>query len=180
MKVETLMKRKVAVAHPKHTAAQAAEIMEVSRVGSLPVMGHDGSLLGIVTDRDIALRCSTRRADPALTRVEEIMSRGVTCCYADEEATAAARRMADDRRRRLVVLDRLSGRLVGLLSVDDLAVEGDAVLQPLVAAVLRNTRHGANARGAASAAVMRDSLLTASPPAAATAANGAVSPAAAF
>jgi CBS domain-containing protein len=120
MKVSEIMTSGIAVAHPRQTASQAAQIMEENDVGTLPVVKHDGRMVGIITDRDIALRCDAYGKDPLVVHVEEIMSEHVVSCHPDDDLTTAAKTMADHNIRRLPVLDRYDETLQGLLLVDDM------------------------------------------------------------
>lgn len=109
----------------------AAERMRALDVGALPVE-FKGRLVGVVTDRDVAVRVVARGRPPS-TPVREVMTPDVITCFADEDVADAARLMAAQSVRRLVVLDReLSA--VGILSIDDLALQGLA--PELVADVL--------------------------------------------
>lgn len=91
-------------------------------IGSLAVCS-DGRLTGIVTDRDIALRCCADTKDPAKTSAQDIMTKDVAWCYADQEIEDATHLMEERHIRRLPVLDH-SEKLVGFLSVDDLSRKG--------------------------------------------------------
>ena len=97
----------------------AAKLLKRSNVGALPVCDANRRLRGIVTDRDIVTRCVALDADPAQTRVAEIMSRGVVTADPADEVSRAVRAMRDDQVRRLPVLD--GGRLVGMVTLCDLA-----------------------------------------------------------
>jgi CBS domain-containing protein len=102
-------------------------------VGPLPVCDHD-RIVGMVTDRDITVRAVAEGRDPKSTQVREVMTRDVITCYEDEDVEAAARQMQSRQVRRILVLDH-DQRLVGIVSLGDLAAEtGDrqrvgAVLQ---------------------------------------------------
>jgi CBS domain-containing protein len=91
-------------------------------IGSLAVYS-DGKLTGIVTDRDIALRCCADSKDPATTSAKEIMTGNIAWCYADQDVEDATQLMEERHIRRLPVLDRTE-KLVGFLSVDDLSRNG--------------------------------------------------------
>lgn len=101
------------------STALAARLLSRHNVGSLPVCSADGRLRGIVTDRDIVLRCIAPEDDPAQTPVRDVMTRGCFTVSPDTSCTEAARLMAARQVRRLPVVDR--GRLVGMLSLGDLA-----------------------------------------------------------
>jgi CBS domain-containing protein len=103
------------------SAVEAARLMEAEDVGSLPVIEQDDVLLGIVTDRDIALRVVAAGRDPRQTRVEEICTENPSCAYPDEPLEEALDQMAFRRVRRLPVID--NDRLVGMLSQADVVHE---------------------------------------------------------
>ena len=101
------------------STALAARLLSRHNVGSLPVCSADGRLRGIVTDRDIVLRCIATEDDPAQTPVRDVRTRGCFTVGPDESCTEAARLMAARQVRRLPVVEK--GRLVGMLSLGDLA-----------------------------------------------------------
>ena len=74
MRVRDLMNPSVVSITPEESAALAARLLSRHGLGALPVCGEDGSLRGIVTDRDIVLRCVAAEEDPAQTPVKQIMS----------------------------------------------------------------------------------------------------------
>ena len=80
-------------------------------------------LLGMITDRDLALRVMAIGRDPVQATVSEAMTAGVVFCYADEAAERAAELMAEKQIRRLPILAR-DNRLVGIVSLGDLVVDG--------------------------------------------------------
>jgi len=90
-------------------------------VGPLPVCDND-RLIGMLTDRDIVVRCVAEGRDPRSTKVRDAMTEGVTWCFEDDDVEDAAGRMKQDQIRRLVVLNQ-DKRLVGIVSLGDLAVE---------------------------------------------------------
>ena len=99
----------------------AAHMMEDEDVGSLPVVDNDDLLVGIVTDRDIALRVVAAGRDPGSTQVGDIFTENPTYAYPDEPLDEALKQMAYRRVRRLPVVD--SDRLIGMLAQDDLVHE---------------------------------------------------------
>src|SRR5438046_4099256 len=120
MKIQKLMTPKVEVIHPDTPLQQAAATMKRLDVGMLPVC--DGErLVGMLTDRDITVRATAEGRDPNSTRVREVMSPDVVYCFEDQDVQDAARVMEDRQIRRLVVLNR-DKRLVGIVSLGDLAV----------------------------------------------------------
>ena len=121
MKVCEIMSSKVVCIRQDEPVSAAAKLLKRSNVGALPVCDDARRLRGIVTDRDIVTRCVALDADPAETRVAEIMSRGVVTASPLDEVTHAARVMSADQVRRLPVLDE--GKLVGMVTLCDMARE---------------------------------------------------------
>jgi len=119
MKVSQLMSSNVISVKPEDTAASAARLIAKNNVGSLPVCMEDGKLKGIVTDRDIVIRCIAPESDPETTKVREIMTRGVITIAPDADVREAAQIMSGEQVRRLPVTNE--GKLVGMLSLGDMA-----------------------------------------------------------
>lgn len=119
MEVRELMSRDVITVSPKEPASVAARILARHNIGALPV-AEDGHLRGMVTDRDIVLRCVAAGRDPAGTPVGEIMTGRVVSASPEDDAETAARCMAREQIRRLPVVER--GRVVGMLTLGDLSV----------------------------------------------------------
>lgn len=119
MQVSELMNKNVIAVSPEETAALAARLLSRHNIGSLPVCGEDGRLRGMVTDRDIVLRCVAAENDPETTKVKEIMSRGITAVAPEDDIREATRLMANEQVRRLPVVR--SGRVVGMLTLADIA-----------------------------------------------------------
>lgn len=89
--------------------------------GVLPVCDNE-RILGMVTDRDIVVRAIAEHREPKRCRVSQVMTPRVHCCFEEDDAHEAARIMEHYQVRRLAVLDR-SKRLVGIVSLGDLALE---------------------------------------------------------
>jgi CBS domain-containing protein len=101
--------------------------MKALDVGALPVCEND-RLVGMLTDRDITVRATAESLPPGLGRVRDVMTPNIIYCYEDQLVTEAVRLMEDNRIRRLPVLNR-DKRLVGIVSLGDLAVKtGDEEL----------------------------------------------------
>lgn len=107
---------------PEATLQMAARRMRELDCGSLPVCEND-RLVGIITDRDITIRGVAECMGPATTLVRDVMTRGVACCFDDQEIGEAADIMEQKQIRRLAVLDH-DNRLVGIISLGDLAIRG--------------------------------------------------------
>jgi CBS domain-containing protein len=121
MQLNEVMTRDVEVIHPNATLEEAAERMDALNVGPLPVCDGD-RLVGMLTDRDITVRATAAGRDPKTTRVREVMTQDVVYAFEDQDVREATRLMEEKQIRRLVVLDR-DKRLVGIVSLGDLAVE---------------------------------------------------------
>jgi CBS domain-containing protein len=121
MKVRDVMTKGAECATPSMTLQDAARKMKNLDVGPLPVCDND-RLVGMLTDRDITVRATAEGCDPKTTRVKDVLTPDVTYCYEDQDAQEAARLMQEAQIRRLVVLNR-DKRLVGIVSLGDLAVE---------------------------------------------------------
>ena len=124
MKVYDIMSSDVQLITPDDTIQAAAQKMADADVGFLPV-GENDKLVGMVTDRDIALRAVARGKNPASTRVREIMTDKVLYCLEDEDVEEAADTMSHLKIRRLPIVDD-DKRLVGVLSLGDIAFKHKA------------------------------------------------------
>jgi len=107
---------------PNDSIASAAQRMKDLDVGALPVCGDDDRLVGIITDRDITTRATAVCCNPSGTLVRDIMTPDIIYVFEDQDVTEAARLMKENQIRRLVVLNR-DKRLVGIVSLGDLAVD---------------------------------------------------------
>ena len=116
------MTRDVRLTRPDETIRVAARVMADIGVGALPVADGD-RLVGVVTDRDIAVRAVAEGKGPD-TLVQEVMTPEVKYCFDFEDLELVARNMGDQQVRRLPVVDR-DKRLVGILSLGDVATGGD-------------------------------------------------------
>jgi len=119
MRVNEVMSHPVRIAEPTDTLQQAAQLMAELDAGSLPV-GENDRLIGMVTDRDIAIRGDGRGCDPTRTVVRDVMTKEILYCFDDEDVDKVADSMAMQQVRRLPVLNR-EKRLVGIVSLGDLA-----------------------------------------------------------
>lgn len=122
MKIRDIMTSDVETAEPDDTLDELAIMMREQDVGAIPVV-EDGELIGIVTDRDIVLRCVAEGKDPADIAADEIISGDLQTIEPDADLEQARRIMAQHQIRRLPVVD--NGMLVGMISLGDLAVKTD-------------------------------------------------------
>jgi CBS domain-containing protein len=110
--------RSVQVASPEETVRAVTTRMAAASVGTVVVLGEDRKPVGILTDRDVALRCVAQGRDPDATEVGSVMSVPVTCVHESTPIETALGRMAGVHARRLAVVDDDEG-LVGILALDD-------------------------------------------------------------
>jgi CBS domain-containing protein len=114
-----VMKTEVFYCHETDSAMQCAQIMKDRNIGFLPVLDAERRVVGIVTDRDLALRI-VACALPAGTRVGLVMTRDICVCRPEDDLQSAERKMATARKSRLVVTDQ-DGRCAGVISLSDIA-----------------------------------------------------------
>lgn len=119
MKICDIMSDRVVSIEQNEPVAAAAKLLKRCNVGAVPVCDEKGRLRGMVTDRDIVMRCVAADADPKETRVSEIMSRGIVTAAPFDEVDKAVKLMSADQVRRLPVLD--DGKLVGMVTLCDMA-----------------------------------------------------------
>jgi CBS domain-containing protein len=128
MRVKDVMTSGVECISPDTTLREAAQKMKELDVGLLPICGEDDRLAGMITDRDITVRAVADGLDPSTAQAHDVMTPKVIYCYEDQEISDAAHMMEQNQIRRLVVLNR-DKRLVGIVSLGDLAVDsGDEQL----------------------------------------------------
>jgi CBS domain-containing protein len=119
MRVKDVMTSPVHVVAPATSVIAAAKKMRDANIGCLPV-GDARQLLGMITDRDLVVRCIADGADCHRRTVRDVMSAELLVCFDDQPAEEARRLMAEHQVRRLPVLDHKQ-RLVGIVSLDDLS-----------------------------------------------------------
>jgi CBS domain-containing protein len=120
MKVKEVMTRKVEVVQPNDSLQSAAQKMRDRDIGFLPVYEGD-ELIGVVTDRDIAIRAIANGTNPNAIVGREMVTSPVVYCFDDQDVEEAARVMRENQIRRLIVLDRKNNQPVGVISLGDLA-----------------------------------------------------------
>ena len=114
-----VMKKDVRRCRETVSAADCARMMRDGNIGFVPVVDVHDEVVGVVTDRDLALRVLAERL-PGETPVGTVMTRDVRVCHPEDEVQAAGRKMAQVRKSRLVVTDA-RGRCVGVISLSDVA-----------------------------------------------------------
>jgi CBS domain-containing protein len=125
MKVSKCMTRDVELVSPTQTIRDAAQMMAELDAGALPVQ-QDDRLVGMITDRDIAVRAVAQGKSPE-TPVRDVMSPELLYCFDDQEIEDVSRNMGEVKVRRLPVVNR-DKRLVGIISIGDLALKEEQTL----------------------------------------------------
>lgn len=123
MRVSEAMTRDVRIANPGQSIRDVAKLMADIETGAVPV-GENDQLVGMITDRDIAVRAVAIGRGPD-TPVGEVMSREIKYCFEDQTIDEVTQNMGELRIRRLPVLTR-DKRLIGILSLGDLAIDQGA------------------------------------------------------
>jgi CBS domain-containing protein len=124
MKLKEIMTQDVEVIHPGDSLQSAAKKMRDRDIGFLPVY-DGGQLIGVLTDRDIAIRAIAKGADPKTPLNLELITTPAIFCFEDQSVDDATELMHDKQVRRLVILKRGNKQLAGVISLGDLAVNVD-------------------------------------------------------
>jgi CBS domain-containing protein len=137
MKISDIMSVDVSVVRPDQTVQQAAKIMADIDAGAVPVATEE-RLVGIVTDRDLAVRVTAKGLGPT-TKISEAMSQDIKYCFEDDDVEAVAENMSDIQVRRLPVVNR-EKRLVGIVALGDIARATSAEAGTALAGISQPTR----------------------------------------
>ncbi len=119
MQVKDMMHKGVTCLSPDTTVKAIAMKMRELDVGAIPI-AKDGQLAGMITDRDIAIRCVANGKDLSKVTAKDVMTPGVVCCRDTEKVEEAVRIMESKKIRRLPVLDEAK-RMVGMVSLGDIS-----------------------------------------------------------
>ncbi len=137
MKIREIMTTEVASARPDSTLQEIAAMMRDEDVGVVPIL-ESGELTGIVTDRDIIVRCIAEGKDPGEVTAADAITEGLETVSPDTDVREASRIMAERQIRRLPVVE--DGSLLGMVSLGDIAVKhGD---ERLAGEALQEVSHG--------------------------------------
>ena len=135
--ISQVMTRDVTVVSPDDTVQQAAQVMRDINAGALPVC-NGKRLVGMITDRDIAIRAVADGHSPASVRVSDIMSSEVLWCFEDQTVGEVLQQMGNQQIRRIPVINR-NMELAGIVSLGDLAttqgIDTDSTLEDISAPV---------------------------------------------
>jgi len=125
-KCSEVMTQNLVCCLPTDTVSKAAQLMKTEDVGSIPVVEdvQTMKLIGIVTDRDLALQVVAPQRDPGSTQVEDVMTYEVITCRATDDVQKAVDAMAQHQLRRMPVIDG-DHRIVGIISQADVATRVD-------------------------------------------------------
>ena len=126
IRVNERMSAHIVSVEPERPVRELAKIMRDEHVGCIPVTS-DNQVLGMITDRDITCRSVAEERDPDKTLAREVMTTPVYSCQVGELLVDAAKTMEDQQVRRLPVMDE-DGKIVGLLTADDLSWHTDHLL----------------------------------------------------
>lgn len=126
MKVSDIMSKNVIRVSPEETVEVAARQLAHYNIGALPVCSDSGKLCGMVTDRDLVVRCMAANMPAASTTVRQVMTGGVMSVGPDMDAGVVAHLMGSKQIRRLPVVE--NGRLCGMVSLGDIACREEGVM----------------------------------------------------
>src|SRR6516165_7550933 len=126
MKVQDVMTYDVQTCRPETNLADAAMRMWRGDCGILPIIADGQKVVGMITDRDICMAAATKHRDPTNIRVKEVMSGKVYGCSPDTDIREALKIMQQKQVRRLPIISAETGRIEGILSLNDLALKARA------------------------------------------------------
>jgi CBS domain-containing protein len=122
MKCREVMTKDPAVCLPDDLVSKVAQIMKREDVGPVPIVESEQSrrLVGLVTDRDLAMKMVAEGRDVRTTKVDEVMTRRLVTCRADDDLQKALEAMSENQLRRIPVVDK-DDRIVGIIAQADVA-----------------------------------------------------------
>lgn len=111
---------------PTDTVQRIAEVMKQNNIGSVPVIENEQTqkLIGIITDRDLALKIIADGRDAKSTKAEAVMTRKVVTCREDDDIQVAMNGMSEHQLRRILIVDHVN-KLLGIISQADVATRVD-------------------------------------------------------
>lgn len=124
MKLHEVMTKDVEIIHPEDTLQTAANKMRDRNVGFLPVCDGD-RLIGVLSDRDLIVRALADGVNSNAIVGRDLITSPAIYCFDDQSLEEAAKLMHDNQIRRLVILNRDNKRMVGVISLGDLAINVD-------------------------------------------------------
>lgn len=127
MQISEIMSKDVVTVTPDETVALASRLLSRHNIGSMPVCQKDGIIRGVITDRDIVLRCVANDCDPHETPVRDVMSRSVITAAPSDSVSRVSEIMGQAQVRRLPVA--VDGKLVGVVAMADIARRGSCHME---------------------------------------------------
>lgn len=121
MKAEDVMTRNVKSCRPETNLSQAAALMWDYDFGAMPVVDDENRVMGMITDRDIAIAVATKGRLATEINVDEVMSGNVYACALNEDISSTLKTMRREKVRRLPVIGN-DGKLTGILSINDIVI----------------------------------------------------------
>lgn len=137
MKVKDCMCNNVIYVKPETNVQDVVNLMNQNHIGSVPVCDNNNCICGIVTDRDILLRCVACEKEPKTTPISDIMTCNVCTCTQDEDITSAQMKMQQKQIRRLPVLDN-NNNVIGILTLGNLARNDNKIGKEQVCTTIEN------------------------------------------
>lgn len=125
MKIQDIMTSQVEVLNPEASIVEAAQLMDSSDIGAVPVCDGE-NILGLVTDRDITVKVIAKGLDPNQVQLRDIMTSPIIYAFEDQTVEEASEIMQSSQIRRLVVLNR-DKKLVGVVALGDIATKSDPI-----------------------------------------------------
>lgn len=136
MKVKDCMCGEVWCAKPDTKINEVAKLMEKNHIGCVPICDQNNCLVGMITDRDIALRTVACGKDAKNTTASEIMSCNVCCCNENDDVCDAEKKMSTNQVRRIPVVD--NNKVIGILTLGDLANYNEEIGSEQICDTLEN------------------------------------------
>ena len=126
MKCNEVMTKNPVCCLPNDNVIKAAQLMKRADIGSIPIIENEQTkkLVGMLTDRDLALKIVAEGRDPQTTKVEEVMTRKAVTCRTDDDLQKALDLMAECQLRRIPVVDSGNG-IIGIIAQADVATRLD-------------------------------------------------------
>ena len=137
MKVKDCMCNNVIYVKPETNVQDVVNSMNQNHIGSVPVCDNNNCICGIVTDRDILLRCVACEKEPKTTPISDIMTCNVCTCTQDEDITSAQMKMQQKQIRRLPVCDN-NNNVIGILTLGNLARNDNKIGKEQVCTTIEN------------------------------------------
>ena len=130
MKVKKLMTEEVEFCHSEDDLTKAAGIMWRRDCGVVPVIDNNMRVIGMITDRDIAIAACSRDRKPSEIKIGEVTNGKIISCSANDDIKDALKKMRKNQLKRLPVVSQ-NGALIGILSITDILLENKKVKKPV-------------------------------------------------